>query len=423
MKQQKVTFPNADGNNLAAILNLPEDEKPIAFALFAHCFTCTKNIAAAANIARALSRQRIAVLRFDFTGLGESMGEFAETTFSSQISDLAAAARFLEENHEGPKILVGHSLGGTAVLHAAAKITSTKAVVTIAAPCHPGHIAGLLEDSREDIERDGEATVLIAGRPFTIRKEFIDDIEAQNPREVIRRLDAALLVMHSPRDRIVGIDNAADIYEAARHPKSFISLDPADHLLSRKEDSRYAGDMIAAWSRRYLEIYEKEAVPFPEATDNRVIVRTGTEGFRTEMFARGQALVADEPESLGGTGQGPTPYDYLLAALGSCTSMTVQMYARRKKWPLQAAVVRLDHRKIHAEDCAHCEEPGRRIDRFERELDLIGPLSEEQRQRLLEIAEKCPVHRTLKAEPVIETRLRDKSSYSLSKRGSHGGSF
>ncbi len=407
MKQRKVTFPNAEGVQLAALLNLPEDEGPIAFALFAHCFTCTKNIIAAANIARALSRQRIAVLRFDFTGLGESQGEFAETTFSSQIGDLIAAARFLEQEYEAPKILIGHSLGGTAVLHAAARLPSTRAVATLAAPCDPAHILGLLQGSREEIERSGEARVMIAGRPFTLRKEFIADIEAQNPREVIRSLDKPLLVMHSPRDRIVDIANAADIYQAARHPKSFISLDPADHLLSKKEDSRYAGAMIAAWVRRYLDVFEPETVSFPEVTDNRVTVRTGTEGFRTEMFARGQALVADEPVAVGGTGQGPTPYDYLLAALGSCTSMTVQMYARRKQWPLEAAVVRLDHRKIHAEDCAHCEESGRRIDRFERELELIGPLSDEQRQRLLEIAEKCPVHRTLKAEPVIETVLRN----------------
>ncbi|MBE0599358.1 MAG: OsmC family protein [Desulfuromonadales bacterium] len=410
MKQQKIVFPNAEGNSLAALLDLPEDEKPIAYALFAHCFTCTKNIIAAANIARALSRQRIAVLRFDFTGLGESTGDFAETTFSSQIGDLVAAARFLEAQYEAPKILIGHSLGGTAVLHAASKISSAKAVVTLAAPCDPAHVVGLLQDSREEIERSGEASVMIAGRPFTIRKEFIDDIEAQNPREIIRRLDAALLVMHSPRDRIVGIDHAADIYQAARHPKSFLSLDPADHLLSRKEDSRYAGDMIAAWARRYLDLHEKEAIALPQATDNRVTVRTGTEGFRTEMFARGKALVADEPESLGGTGQGPTPYDYLLAALGSCTSMTVQMYARRKKWPLEAAVVRLTHAKVHADDCAHCDEAERRIDRFERELELIGPLTDEQRQRLLEIAEKCPVHRTLKTAPVIETRLREEDS-------------
>lgn len=407
MKQRKVTFANADGNTLAAILNLPEDEKPIAFAVFAHCFTCTKNIAAAVNIARALSRQRIAVLRFDFTGLGESTGDFARTTFSTQIGDLIAAARFLRENHQEPKILVGHSLGGTAVLHAAPKIPSVKAVAVIASPCDPAHLAALLQNSREEIERSGEAQVMIAGRPFTIRKEFIDDIEAQTPREVIRALRAALLIMHSPQDRIVRIDQAAEIYRSARHPKSFISLDRADHLLSRREDSFYAGDMIAAWSRRYLDIYEDEPVPFPEATDNRVTVRTGTEGFRTEMFARGTALVADEPEELGGTGRGPTPYDYLLAALGSCTGMTMQMYARRKKWPLESAVVRLDHGKVHAEDCAHCEEPAGKIDRFERELELVGPLDDEQRRRLLEIAERCPVHRTLQGASVIATRLRE----------------
>jgi uncharacterized OsmC-like protein/alpha/beta superfamily hydrolase len=406
MRQQKIHFRNADGARLAALLNFPEDEKPVAFVLFAHCFTCTKNIAAAVNIARALSRSSIAVLRFDFTGIGESEGEFAETTFSTQISDLVAAASFLEEEYQAPKILVGHSLGGTAALYAAARIPSIKAVVTIAAPGDPGHLLSLLQDSREEIERSGEATVKIAGRPFTIRKQFIDDIEGQNPQEVIRRLDAGLLVMHSPRDRIVSIDNAAQIYKAARHPKSFISLDPADHLLSRREDSFYAGDMIAAWVRRYLDINE-ELEAAPSESEHLVTTRTGGEGFRTDMFVRGHAMVADEPVSVGGTAQGPTPYDYLLAALGSCTGMTLQMYAQHKKWPLEAAVVRLDHRKVHAEDCIRCDETESKIDRFERELELIGPLDEEQRQRLLEIAEKCPVHRTLIGEPVIETRLRD----------------
>jgi uncharacterized OsmC-like protein/alpha/beta superfamily hydrolase len=408
MRQQKVRFQNAEGVELGGILNWPEDETPEAFALFAHCFTCTKNIGAAVNIARALSRRRIAVLRFDFTGLGESTGEFAETTFSTQISDLEAAARFLEEEHEAPRIVVGHSLGGTAALYAASRIESIKAAVTIAAPCDPGHVLSLLEGSREEIERAGEATVKIAGRPFTIRKEFIDDIERQTPRDVIRRLDAALLVMHSPRDRVVHIDNAADIYKAARHPKSFISLDPADHLLSRREDSFYAGDMIASWARRYLRTSEEAESPVVQS-EHIVTTRTGGEGFRTDMFVSGHALVADEPESVGGTAQGPTPYDYLLAALGSCTGMTVQMYAQRKGWPLEAAVVRLDHRKVHAEDCVHCDESERKIDRFEREVELIGDLDEEQRRRLLEISERCPVHRTLEGEAVIETRLRDTS--------------
>ena len=408
MKQKKITFANEQGVQLAALLDLPEDEQPLAFALFAHCFTCGKNLAAARHIARALSRQRIAVLRFDFTGLGESEGEFAETTFSSNVRDLIAAARFLEENYQAPRILVGHSLGGTAALEAAGAIPSVAAVATIAAPCHPRHVAALFKEAREEIERAGEATVRLAGREFDIRREFLDDLETQQTREKVARLRAALLIMHSPRDLVVGIDNAAEIYQAAKHPKSFISLDPADHLLSRREDSRYAGEMIAAWVRRYLETAE-EAVP-AEVIDNRVTARTGAEGFRTDLFANGYALVADEPEAYGGSGQGPSPYDYLQAALGACTSMTVQMYARRKQWPLESAIVRLRHEKIHAEDCEHCEEKDGKIDRFERELELKGALTGEQRQRLLEIAEKCPVHRTLQAEVLIDTRLREEDA-------------
>lgn len=406
MRQKKITFTNAEGVELAALLDLPEDEQPVAFALFAHCFTCGKNLTAAVNISRALARRRIAVFRFDFTGLGESEGDFAETTFSSDVGDLVAAARFLEEHYRGPSILIGHSLGGAAVLQAAGLIPSTLAVVTIGAPCHPRHLASLLADSRARIEATGKATVRLAGREFTIKKSFLEDLEKQSPERRIRRLRAALLVMHSPRDMVVGIDHAADIYRAAKHPKSFISLDPADHLLSRGEDALYAGDMIAAWAKRYLETgEEKEA--FPEVIDNRVTARTGPEGFFTDLFVNGRALTADEPESYGGTGQGPSPYDYLLAALGACTSMTVQMYARHKKWPVESAVVRLRHEKVHAEDCATCDQNGGKIDRFERELDLQGDLSAEQRRRLLEIAERCPVHRTLHGEVKIETRLKE----------------
>ena len=409
MKQKKITFANEQGVQLAALLDLPEDEQPLAYALFAHCFTCSKNLAAAMHIARALSRQRIAVLRFDFTGLGESEGEFAATTFSSNVRDLIAAARFLEENYQAPRILVGHSLGGTAVLEAAGAIPSVAAVATIAAPSHPRHVAALFKEARKEIERAGEATVRLAGREFDIRREFLDDLESQQTREKVAHLGAALLVMHSPRDLVVGIDNAAEIYQAAKHPKSFISLDPADHLLSRREDSRYAGEMIAAWAKRYLETAEEAAVP-AEVIDNRVTARTGAEGFRTDLFANGYALVADEPEAYGGSGQGPSPYDYLQAALGACTGMTVQMYARRKQWPLESAIVRLRHEKIHAEDCEHCEEKDGKIDRFERELELKGALTGEQRQRLLEIAEKCPVHRTLQAEVLIDTRLREEDA-------------
>jgi uncharacterized OsmC-like protein/fermentation-respiration switch protein FrsA (DUF1100 family) len=405
MKSTRITFPNAEGLELAARLELPEDEKPIAYALFAHCFTCTKNLKAAVSISHALSRRKIAVLRFDFTGLGESEGDFSETTFSSDVSDLVAAAQFLEKKYEAPRLLIGHSLGGTAVLQAAVEIPSTAAVATIAAPSRPSHVLRLLGGSENEIDRRGEATVRIADRDFTVKKRFLDDLKAQKPEEALRAFKAALLVMHSPRDRIVSIDNAADIYKAARHPKSFVSLDPADHLLSDPEDSLYAGSIIATWADRYLRAGEKPQAP-PEPRDHRITVRTGKKGFYTEIFANGFSLVADEPESYGGTGRGPSPYEYLMAALGSCTAMTVQMYARRKKWPLEEAVVRLSHAKVHAEDCRDCDEKDCKIDRFERELDLQGDLDDDQRQRLIEISEKCPVHRTLMEEVEIATTLR-----------------
>ncbi len=408
MNTKKVTFPNGRGEQLAARLELPDDEQPLAYALFAHCFTCSKDLKAAVHISRALSSRRIAVLRFDFTGLGESEGEFSATTFSSEVSDLAAAARFLEQEYAPPRLLIGHSLGGAAVLAAAAGIPSTAAVATIAAPFNPAGLRRLLGESVAQIEQEGEAAVRIGSRDFIIRKELLDDLEAQQPAETLRRLKAALLVMHSPRDLVVGIGNAADIYQAAPHPKSFVSLDPADHLLSDDKDSRYAGEMIAAWAGRYLALPEapvSDRLP-PEVIDNRVTARIGADGFRTELFANGFPLVADEPVTYGGTNEGPSPYEYLLAALGACTAMTVQMYARRKGWPLEEAVVRLSHQKIHAEDCRDCDEKERRIDRFVRELELIGGVDDEQRQRLLEIAEHCPVHRTLTGTIRIETTLR-----------------
>jgi putative redox protein len=408
MRSEKVRFKNDAGAELAAVIEWPEDEQPHGFALFAHCFTCTKNISAAVNISRALSRRRIAVLRFDFTGLGESGGEFAATTFSDNVADIVTASRFLTEKYDEPDILIGHSLGGAAVLQAACRIPSVRAVATIGAPYHPDHALHLFAPSREEIETNGEAQVSLAGRTFTIRKAFLDDLKNHDPAETIRNLDSALLVLHSPRDTVVGIENAANIYQAAKHPKNFISLDPADHLLSRKEDSLYAAEMIATWAKRYLKA-AVEGEPFPEVIDNRITVRTPAGAFRTDMFVNGHALVADEPVSYGGTNRGPSPYDYLQAALGACTGMTVQMYAARKLWPLESIVVRLRHEKIHAQDCADCDDPGHRIDHFERELELNGELDSKQRQRLLEISEKCPVHRTLHQEVKITTRLREES--------------
>ena len=407
MNTKKITFLNARGEQLAARLELPDDEQPLAYALFAHCFTCSKDLKAVVNISRALSSSRIAVLRFDFTGLGESTGDFSATTFSTEVSDLVAAANFLEREYEAPRLLIGHSLGGTALLAAVANIPTTAAVVTIAAPFSPANVRRLLGVATDQIEQSGQATVSISGREFIIRKSLLDDLATQQPTET-RHFKVALLVMHSPLDQVVGIENAAAIYGAASHPKSFISLDSADHLLSDAGDSSYAGGIIAAWSARYLTLPDTSPhsrIP-PEVIDNRVTARTGADGFRTELFANGFPLVADEPVAYGGGNEGPSPYEYLLAALGACTGMTIRMYARSKGWPLEDVVVRLSHQKIHAEDCRDCDEKAGQIDSIERELEFYGKLDDTQRQRLLEIAGRCPVHRTLTGEVRIGTTLR-----------------
>lgn len=406
MHSESIRFPGAGGAELAARLDLPVDGKPIAYALFAHCFTCTKNLRAVGDISSALTRARIGVLRFDFTGLGESEGDFADTNFSSNVADLVAAARFLEAEYQAPAILLGHSLGGAAVLQAAGQIPSTEAVVTINAPADPGHVAHLLESAREEIEESGQAKVTIAGRTFTVKQQFLDDLEEAKMETTIRNLRKPLLICHAPLDNTVSVDNAAAIFQAARHPKSFLSLDKADHLLSDEEDSLYVGSVAAAWAGKYLGTLLADPEKPTLSADAQVVVRTDREHYPTDILANGHALRADEPVSAGGADTGPTPYDLLLAGLGSCTSITLRMYADRKGWPLESIVVRLDHKKIHAEDCEECESPSGKIDRIEREIELVGDLDDEQRQRLLEIADKCPVHRTLHSEISVKTRLR-----------------
>ncbi len=405
MQLQKFDIPGPGGHSLSAILDLPLDGKPLAYALFAHCFTCSKNLKAVYHICRALTRERIAVLRFDFTGLGESGGEFADTSLLSNVEDLIAAARFMETRFEGPTILIGHSLGGAAVLQAAPAISSSKAVVTIATPADPRHVSRALGPAAETIAANGEAQVNISGRSFVLRKKFLDDLRTIDPEAAIRGLNRALLVMHSPTDDVVGIENAAKIFGAARHPKSFVSLDQADHLLSHIADSRYAGAVIAAWAKRYIAPSAAEK-PTPPPLDNRITARTGPGGFLTEIQVNRHNLIADEPVSVGGTDQGPTPFDLLVAALGACTSMTLRMYADRKGWPLEAATVRLKHAKIHAAACESCEIDEGMLDRIEREIEIEGPLDGEQRQRLLQIADRCPVHKTLTSEVEIKTRQR-----------------
>jgi putative redox protein len=389
---------------------MPLDGEPIAFAIFAHCFTCSKNLTATVAISRALAQARIAVLRFDFTGLGESEGEFAETSFSTSVDDLLAAADYLEQNHQAPQLLVGHSLGGAAVLHAALKLPAVRAVATINAPSEPTHVLKLIDHALSEIEERGEARVSLAGRSFVIKKQFLDDLQEVRMQDAVRELRKALLIFHAPTDEIVGIENAARLYTAARHPKSFVSLDDADHLLTDEQDARYVGDVLSAWVRRYLDRGDHAHQTMDEVlADNRVVARTA-EGYRTTIMAGGHSLVADEPVAVGGTELGPTPYDLLAAALGACTSMTLQMYARRKKWPLDEAVVRLRHSKVHAIDEERCESEEAKMDQLDRSLELIGNLTSEQRQRLLEIANKCPVHRTLEAGVVVKTELEGRGT-------------
>lgn len=405
MNTEKVAFPGHSGESLAARLDAP-DTPPRAYALFAHCFTCTKDIFAASQIARSLAEAGVAVLRFDFTGLGHSDGEFANTNFSSNVGDLIAAADHLRANYEAPALLIGHSLGGAAVLAAAGDIPECKAVVTIGAPADPGHVAHLFGDKAAAIEAEGEAEVSIGGRPFRVQKQFLDDIREQTLTDRIGNLRKALLVMHGPFDQIVGVDSAAAIFAAAKHPKSFISLDTADHLMSKRKDANYAATALAGWASRYLPAGETSDTAAVSAGEGEVVVgETGENPFAQAIAAGPHRLRADEPPRVGGGDTGPTPYGLLLAGLGACTSMTLRMYANRKQLPLERVVVRLRHDKIHAEDCAECETKDGKIDRIDRVIELTGDLDEVTRQRLLEIADKCPVHRTLESENLIVTAL------------------
>jgi putative redox protein len=396
VKTEKLTFEGASGETLAARLDAPAGE-PRATALFAHCFTCTKDIFAAQRIAAALTEAGIAVLRFDFTGLGHSQGEFANTNFSSNVADLVKAADFLRATRAAPKLLVGHSLGGAAVLAAAARVPEAVAVATIGAPADPAHVAHLFREAEPEIEAKGEAEVRLAGRSFRVKKQFLDDIAGHNLEAALGKLRKALMVFHAPRDAIVGIENAGRIFTAAKHPKSFVSLNDADHLLSRKADAVYVARVLAAWAGRYL--VEQSGQAALAAAPGTVVVReAGTGRFAQEIAAGRHVLRADEPADFGGDDSGATPYDLLLAGLGACTSMTLRMYAERKGWPLERVTVRLAHEKIHAEDCATCETHEGRIDRITRRLQVTGDLDEVQRTKLLEMADRCPVHRTLKGE-------------------------
>jgi len=404
MQSIKVNFPNSAGEELAGILDLPAG-KPRAFALFAHCFTCSKNLKAATNISRALCDAGIAVLRFDFTGLGQSSGRFEDTSFSSNVADLLSAADWLEREHQAPQVLVGHSLGGTAVLQAAPSISSAVAVATIGSPADPEHVAHLLRDAEQELREKGIAEVELGGRPFKVREGFLDDLAQHNLPEAISGLRKALLIMHAPLDRVVEIANASQLFAAAKHPKSFVSLDDADHLMSREKDSLYAGQVLSAWAARYLPDVAASNEAVLAGIEGSVVASTLEVGFRTDIVAGKHRLVADEPAGVGGSDAGPSPYDLLSAALASCTTMTLQMYAKHKKIELRSANVSVSHGKVHAEDCVDCERSSGKIDEFKRVLILDGELTDAQRQRMLEIAERCPVHKTLHNEIKVRTTL------------------
>lgn len=401
MKSLRLTIPNRIGLQLSASLDQPPTGPPKAYAIFAHCFTCGKNLRAERNISLALTQEGFAVLRFDFAGLGESEGEFYDTNFSTNVSDIIDCANYLAEHYEAPQLLIGHSLGGAGVLLAATQLEAIKAIATIGTPAEPSHVMRLFEAMEQTIRQDGQAPVLIGGRPFVLKRQFLEDLERTQLKPSIGALKKAIMVMHSPQDRIVGIDNAKDIYIAARHPKSFLSLDGADHLLHDKEDSLYAAQMIAAWSVRYLHLKDKP----PLLSDKQAVVRTGGKGYTTEIQAGKHNFLADEPTSVGGDDLGPTPYDLLLASLGACTGMTLRMYADRKGWDLQEVRVHLEHSKEYPTDAGMKEDPKGKLDHIERILELEGNLDDKQRERLLQIADRCPVHRTLHSTIIVSTTL------------------
>ena len=402
MNIQKVNFTNAEGQQLVGRLELPINQHAHNYVIFAHCFTCNKNLSAVKNISRELTANGFGVLRFDFTGLGESDGDFENTNFSGNVDDLISASNYLKENYTAPTLLIGHSLGGAAAIFAAAEIESVKAVATVGAPSNPKHVQHLIQSSVDEIKTTGQANVNIGGRPFTIKKQFLDDIETKSLPDVAKNLRKALLVMHSPQDTTVGIENAEAIYIAAKHPKSFVSLDGADHLLMKKEDSIYVGNVIATWAKRYISIPKTETL---STSHQAVASLDAQDGFTTQMTVGNHIMMADEPKSYGGNDFGPSPYELVSAGLSACTAMTVQMYTKRKGWDLQNIQVHTSHTKVTTQIVENGEQKDIKIDTFNREIQLKGNLDDKQTQRILQIADKCPVHKTLHSDMQVITKL------------------
>ena len=399
MKSERITFENAEGIALSGRIDFPVAGSPKAYVLFAHCFTCGKNLLSVDNISRAMTQEGMAVLRFDFTGLGQSSGDFADSNFSSNLRDLEAAYDFMSTHYQAPQIMMGHSLGGAAVLHISGKLEAVKAVITVGAPSTPAHVRHILKDGEEALQKEGVAEVNIGGRPFKMKKQFLDDLEQNDSQDPIGSLGKPLLIMHSPIDSIVGIDNATEIYLSAKHPKSFISLDDADHLLLKEADSRYVGQVSSSWASKYIIDQSDNKV----APEGEVWARMEGDSFTTEIMAGDHKMLADEPASVGGKDLGPSPYGYLLSALGACTTMTLKMYADHKKIDLESVEIQLTHDKIHVRDGENSERPGAKIDQIKRKIKVTGNMTDEQKARMIEIADRCPVHKTLEGKPLIIT--------------------
>ncbi|RNC87684.1 MAG: alpha/beta fold hydrolase [Winogradskyella sp.] len=404
MKSQKLKIENRKGLLLNAILELPANQKPNYYAIFAHCFTCSSSLSAVRHISRALTKEGFAVLRFDFTGLGKSEGDFADSHFSANVEDLLDVHSYMSENFDIPTLLVGHSLGGAAVLVAASKLKAVKAVATIGAPAHVDHVKHHFSHGIEAVKEKGEVEINIGGRPFKINRDFVEAFDKTDLPEVIKQLRKPLLVMHSPTDRIVGIENAKIIYKNAMHPKSFVSLDDADHLLINENDSRYVGDVIGTWAKRYFPNIENEML----STEGEQLVghlNIIEDNFTTSIQTKNHTLIADEPLSVGGNDFGPSPYEYLNAALAACTVMTLKMYAERKNWDLKEVFVYISHSRIHSDDLNIDVDRPKYLDHISKKLKFVGNLDDQQKERLKEIASRCPVHKTIASEVIFDTKV------------------
>ena len=403
MQTVKLTIPNRKGINLNAYLELPANQKPNYFAIFAHCFTCSSSLSAVKNVSRSLSQDGFGVIRFDFTGLGRSEGEFADSYFSSNVEDLIDVHEYVKKEFQAPSLLVGHSLGGAAVLVAASQLDDIKAVATIGAPADVGHVKHLFSHSESEIPEKGNVQVNIGGRPFNINKDFVKDFDKTDLPSIVKGLRKPLLIMHAPFDKIVGIENAEKLYINAHHPKSFVTLDGADHLLSDSNDSRYVGDVIGTWVKRYFPIQENKMLD----TEGEKLVghlNLLEDNFTTSIQTKNHSLIADEPVGIGDD-FGPSPYDLLNASLAACTVMTLKMYAQRKKWDLHEVFVYITNSKKHSDDLnIEVEKPGY-LDHISKKLKIVGNLDAEQKQRLKEIASRCPVHRTLEKGVIFNTVL------------------